>query len=124
MTEPPENAVCSASVMPPVRAALAVRTLAFVATRIPMLPARIENPAPTRKQTAVIQLRRPKPIPRNTAAAKTARILYCAFKNARAPSLIAAAICCILGVPLEILSIRLAVKNAKSKAAHPSTGAK
>ena len=35
MTEPPENATLSALFMPLVRAALAVRTFALVATRIP-----------------------------------------------------------------------------------------
>ena len=43
MTEPPENATLSALFMPPARAALAVRTFALVATRIPKKPAPIPD---------------------------------------------------------------------------------
>ncbi len=54
MTEPPAKATSSA--LPRlVRAALVVRTLAFVATRIPMKPASAELMAPIRKDTPTNQ---------------------------------------------------------------------
>ena len=52
VTAPPEKAMVSAGFIPEL-AAWAVRVFALVAMRIPTLPARAENTAPTIKQTAV-----------------------------------------------------------------------
>ena len=98
ITEPPEKAMDRALFMPLSMAALAVRTLAFVATFIPQKPAAIENSAPMMKQTAV-------PILMNTAirtkstTMKMARILYSDIRKALAPSAMAEAISCILAFP-------------------------
>ena len=94
MTEPPENATLSALFMPPVRAALAVRTFALVATRIPKKPASIEKHAPMTKQTAVPMFMN-MAISTNKTTINIASILYSARRKALAPSAIAAAISCI-----------------------------
>ena len=102
ITAPPLKAIFSALFMPRSRAALAVRTLAFVATVIPKNPARVENRAPSTKQTAVSQLIT-KPITKNSTAAKTIRIRYSANKKARAPVAMASAISFIFAVPASFL---------------------
>ena len=102
MTEPPAKAMESALFMPDSMAALAVRTLALVATFIPKKPARMEQSAPSRKQSAVPQLIK-KPIRTNRTATKIARILYSDIRNASAPSAIAEAISCIREVPAAAL---------------------
>ena len=56
MTAPPENATSSAGAMP-IRAAAVVRTLALVATFIPIQPAAAEEAAPTTKAPAICQPR-------------------------------------------------------------------
>ena len=100
----------SALFMPPVLAALAVLTLAFVATLIPKYPARIEHNVPATNATA-----EPTPIPNairtNNTTIKITRILYSAVKNACAPSLMAAAISFILSVPSSSLETFLASFN-------------
>ena len=50
ITEPPVNATINAG-FKPLRALLAVREFAIVATRMPKMPARAEHTAPTRKDT-------------------------------------------------------------------------
>jgi len=109
--------------IPPVLAAFAVLTFAFVATVIPKKPASVEKIAPTTKQIAVGQLT-PKPIRINSTAAKITRILYSADRNALAPSLMLAAISCILSVPSSILLTLPARTKANSSATIPSTGAR
>ena len=101
MTEPPEKATDRARFIPPSCAAWAVRTLALVATFMPKKPARMEKPAPIRKQTAVIQLFSPmnRPISRKRATMKMTRILYSDLRKASAPSAIAAAISCMRSLP-------------------------
>ena len=98
MTEPPEKAMDSARFMPDSRAAFAVRTLARVATRIPKKPARMEQRAPSRKQTAVSQPIKAAISPKSTATKKT-RILYSDFRKAFAPSAMADAISCMRALP-------------------------
>ncbi len=100
MTEPPAKAMERALFMPDASAALAVRTLARVATFIPKKPARMEQSAPSRKHRAVPQLIK-RPIRINRAATKKARILYSDFRKASAPSAMEAAISCIRSLPGE-----------------------
>ena len=52
MTAPPEKAT-SKALLRPVRAAFAVRTLALVATFMPINPANAEQIAPTTKESAI-----------------------------------------------------------------------
>ena len=88
MTEPPRKATLSAGFRP-VRAALAVRTLALVATFIPMYPASAEHVAPTTNDSAISGLDwLPCVIASSTATATTkyASLEYSARKNAIAPS--------------------------------------
>ena len=85
ITEPPEKATFNALFIPFSIAALAVLTLALVATFIPKYPARAENTAPTKKDTAVCQFM---PII-STIKRTTTNIdnaLYSLFKKAMAPS--------------------------------------
>ena len=88
----------SARFMPYSMAALAVRTLARVATFMPQKPARMENRAPITKQAAVSQSLNT-PIKTNSATIKITRILYSDFKKASAPSAMAAEISRIRSLP-------------------------
>ena len=63
MTEPPKNDTVSACAAPLVWAAVAVRTLALVAVRMPKYPARPDAIAPTAKARAACQ---PRPIHSST----------------------------------------------------------
>ena len=103
ITEPPAKAMASP---PPrlVRAAWVVRTLALVATRMPMNPARAEQKAPQTNETATSgwllgEMRPPAPSSSATQATKTASTLYSARRKAIAPSEIARAMRCIFSFP-------------------------
>ena len=89
ITEPPENAMFKAFGKL-VRAAAAVRTLAFVATFIPIYPARIELNAPRAKDKPTIGWERSlsavKANKMDTQTINTARTLYSALRKAIAPS--------------------------------------
>ena len=63
----------------------------------------MENRAPNRKHSAVIQLPRPRPMAINRTTTKIARILYSAKRKAFAPSLMAAAISFMRSVPASCL---------------------
>src|SRR5699024_8575294 len=85
------------------RAALVVRTLAFVATFMPMKPASPEQTAPRAKEMATIQLESwgsaltPRRIA--TTTTNTARTRYSAFRNAMAPLEMWELIVAIFSVP-------------------------
>ena len=89
MTEPPRKATLSA-LFKPVRAALAVRTLALVATFMPMKPAKPEQSAPTANDSAMNGLVFSSVLvtASSTATMTTnqARREYSALRNAIAPS--------------------------------------
>ena len=87
-----------AFIMPLSMAALAVRTLALVATRMPKKPASMEKPAPITKQTAVPRLMK-RLMRTNSTTMKIARILYSDLKKALAPSAMEPAISCIRLLP-------------------------
>ena len=72
--------------------------MALVATRMPKKPARMEQPAPATKHSAVARLIKTA-IRTNRTRIKTARILYSDFKKALAPSAIALDISCIRLLP-------------------------
>ncbi len=84
MTAPPEKATARA-LFCPCWAAAAVRTLAFVATVMPMYPASIELAAPYRKATAVDRLIC-QAIAINNTKTNIAKLLYSRRKKAIAPS--------------------------------------
>ena len=121
MTAPPEKAMDRALFMPLVRAALAVRTFALVATVMPRKPARTEKSAPTMKHTAVGQLIA-KPMTRKNTATKIARILYSDVRNARAPSWMWPEISCILSVPGSAFLTRAARNRAYNRPTRPMAG--
>ena len=102
ITAPPENAI-SRALPKDFCAALVVLTLAFVATFIPINPARPEHNAPTTKDTATNQLVPSlSPLKPNKTAViitNTESILYSALKNAIAPSAIFLAILSIFSEP-------------------------
>ena len=100
MTEPPEKAMDKALVMPLSMAALAVRTLARVATFMPKYPASMENPAPMTKQMPVPRLMN-REISTKRTAMKMARILYSERRKALAPSAMEPAISCMRALPGE-----------------------
>ena len=108
--------------MPEVRAALAVRTLASVAIRMPKKPARVEKTAPTRKQTAVIQFPIPTPITTKRTAAKITSTLYSEKRNALAPSRIAPAISFMRSVPSSSFRTLPARYSANTSARTAQTG--
>ena len=112
ITEPPAKAISNA--LPKlVRAAWVVRTLALVATRIPIKPARPEQNAPTIKESPIsgeLSLRSWLPLmPSSTATTNTkiASTRYSAFKNAIAPSAIAFEMRIIRSVPGSCLITQL-----------------
>ncbi len=107
ITSPPEKATLRAAPKL-VRAALVVRTLALVATLMPMKPASAEHNAPTMNGTTISHEAFswiPLTTPSRTATAmtKTASTRYSRARNARAPSAMLAAISCISGVPSSCL---------------------
>ena len=89
ITEPPENAMFKAFGKL-VLAAAAVRTLAFVATFIPIYPARMELNAPRVNDKPTMGCERSlsavKANKTATQTMNTARTLYSAFRKAMAPS--------------------------------------
>ena len=92
ITMPPEKETANAFGRL-VRAASVVRTLASVAIRIPIFPARAEKIAPTTNATTIKELVdsiKDEIMARNTPAitTKMMRTRYSADKNAKAPSLI------------------------------------
>ena len=108
--------------MPFVLAALAVLTLALVATVIPKKPARVENSAPARKHTAVTHEPIPTPMSTKSKATNTISILYSASKKACAPSDIAPEISFIFSFPSSAPATRPDWNPAKINAQNPSTG--
>ena len=106
ITDPPAKAT-SKPLPRLVRAAFVVLTLALVATRIPINPARPEQTAPTTKEMATIQLDvsglalTPKRIA--TATTKIASTRYSAFKKAIAPAAMLSLIRPIRSVPTSCL---------------------
>ena len=102
MTEPPAKAI-SRALDNPVRAAWAVRTLALVATCMPMKPAKPEQKAPTTKDRPTIGDEVSAGlVTANKVATQTtkmARILYSALRKAIAPSAMWPAILRILASP-------------------------
>ena len=104
MTMPPVKETFRAWARP-VRAACVVRTLASVAMRMPMLPARAENTAPMTKAMTMNQWvvgtsmdTTPRRAPATTT--KTARMRYSALRKARAPSWMCLAIVLIFSSPV------------------------
>ena len=90
MTAPPLKATSRAGARP-MRAAAVVRTLAFVATRMPAQPATADATAPSTKERAMSGLRASSPSlakARSTATmtTKPARTLYSARRKAMAPT--------------------------------------
>ena len=90
ITLPPKKATARAPGRP-WRAAAAVRTLALVATRMPMKPARAEQKAPVTKEIAVIHcpVACMDPVHARstvTTATKIASTRYSRARNAMAPS--------------------------------------
>ncbi len=127
ITDPPENAISRAFPNDSC-AALVVLTFAFVATFIPMNPAKPEQNAPTIKDTATSQLL-PSFIPLYARRAavhttKTERILYSAFRNAIAPSEICFAIFSIFGLPTGFLETQEFLIKTKINATTPDNGIK
>ncbi len=114
ITEPPAKAT-SRPLPKLLRAALVVRTLALVATRIPINPARPEQMAPTINEMATIQLdvSRFALIPRRmaTAITKIASTRYSAFKKAMAPAAILSLILPIRSVPKSCLETQEDLMN-------------
>ena len=107
MTSPPENATFKASPSD-VRAALVVRTLALVATRIPKKPARAEHSAPTTNETAMsgdesARVRFASSSSAATTTTNTASTRYSRRRNAAAPSWMSLAISAIRSVPTGCL---------------------
>ena len=96
-----------------VRAAWVVRTLAWVAMRMPMFPARAENTAPITKATTMNQCvvstmeeTRPRSAPAMTT--NTAKMRYSALKKANAPSWMCWAISLIRASPVLCLRTQAA----------------
>ena len=96
-----------------VRAACVVRTLAWVAMRMPMFPAKAEKTAPMTKATTMNQWvvstmaeTRPKRAPATTT--KMAKMRYSALKNAKAPSWMCCAISLIRAEPVSCLRTQAA----------------
>ena len=85
MIAPPEKAIFKAAFIPPRLAASAVLALALVAERMPMNPAKADNMAPPKKQTAVCQLT-PKQMAMNKITVNIDKVTYSRFKKAMAPS--------------------------------------
>ena len=104
ITAPPEKATERAPDIPDSLAALAVLTLAFVATFIPKNPAKVEKAAPIRKHTPVKRLI-PNVNTANNTKTKTMRVLYSLIKKAIAPSCMKDEISFILSVPSLTLLI-------------------
>ena len=98
ITEPPEKAMDRALIMPLSMAALAVRTLALVATFMPKKPASMEKPAPMTKQMPVPILMN-REISAKRMAMKMTSILYSERRKALAPSAMEPAISCIRALP-------------------------
>ena len=96
-----------------------VRTAAPVAVRIPTHPAVADNAAPTRKLIPTRSGLPGKNATRmtNTTATKIARTLYSVFRNAMAPLLMSAAICCMRSEPASRRLMLRTSTNAKIAAA-------
>ena len=123
ITAPPRKATTSAFFMLPVRAAAAVRTLAWVATFMPIKPASTDKAAPSKKHRA---MRTPKPgstqISTNTTATKTATVMYSRRKNAIAPSRIKPAISFMRASPASWPVIHRVSSSAHTSATAPAAG--
>ena len=107
ITAPPEKAT-SRALFKEVLAALVVLTLALVAIRIPIKPAKADKKAPTTKDKATRPLEFSSEFPlkiKRTATANTKidNTLYSAFKKAMAPSAIFLAIVAIFSDPTSCL---------------------
>ena len=106
ITDPPVKAT-SRALPRLVRAAFVVRTLALVATRIPINPARAEQNAPNTNDKPTngddVSLLAVKANKRATQTTNTLKILYSAFRKAIAPSAMWPAIFFILSVPSSCL---------------------
>src|SRR4030065_1762748 len=125
ITEPPANAI-SRALPRLVLAALVVLTFAFVATFIPMYPARAEHKAPTINETAtkgeesVGSAETASSIATHTT--KIESILYSDLRKAIAPSEIWLAIFFILSVPGSFLFIQEDLKKVNKSAITPKRG--
>ena len=116
MTRPPEKATASAEASP-VRAAWVVRTLALVATVIPMNPANAEQNAPVTNDTATsgddwALVRFTAASSAATETTKTASTRYSRLRKARAPSEMAAAISAMRSLPASCRPTQRARVNA------------
>ncbi len=122
MTAPPLKARSSAGATPP-RAASAVRTLARTETIMPMKPAAPESTAPITKPSAASQPSGAGSIAMTMArmTATIAIVVYWRFRNAIAPSWIAAAIDCIVALPAGCLSTQEARYTPYRIAMMPAT---
>ena len=103
ITDPPAKAIASPSPRL-LRAAWVVRTLALVATRMPIKPAKAEQNAPPTNETATrgwlfSETKPPASKSNATLPTNIASTLYSARKKAIAPTAMASAICCIFSVP-------------------------
>ena len=126
ITAPPENATSNA--LPrDVLAAWVVLTFAFVATFIPINPARAEQIAPTINETATKPWEASSfdPLKNSktaTAATKTERTLYSAFKKDIAPSAIFLAILDMFSSPSSCFDTQAFFQNTNAKANIPNKG--
>ncbi len=125
ITDPPVKATSRARPRL-VRAAWVVRTLALVATRIPMKPARAELNAPNTKEMPTrgeeVSLLAVKANRTATHATNTDSTLYSAFRKAIAPSAIWPAILFILSVPASCLDTQALFQITYNKPSTPRTG--
>ena len=125
ITEPPAKATSSA--LPRlVRAALVVRTLALVATRMPMKPASAEHRAPVIKERA-IRGEDPSALPlmpskMATANTKMIKTRYSALRKAIAPSAMALAMRSIRSVPTSCLATQADFQNVYNNPNTPKAG--
>src|SRR5690606_20945255 len=126
MTEPPAKAT-SRALPKEVLAACVVLTLALVATRIPIKPARAEQMAPTTKDTATLPLEPVSLLPLKnnriaTATTNTPTLLYAAFIKDMAPLAMLLAIRTIFSVPSSCLVTHLLLIKTKRRPNSPKAG--
>ena len=126
ITEPPVKAT-SIALPKEFLAALVVLTLAFVATRMPINPARAEQMAPTTNDMATIPWDPSSllPLMYNSTAKQTTKIdniLYSALRKDMAPFEILLAMVAIFSFPTSCLAIQLFLMKTNVKPKNPNAG--
>ena len=104
-----------------------VLTFAFVATRIPIKPAKAEQIAPTIKDNATNPLDPSSELPLKnnriaTAITNTNKILYSAFRKDIAPSAMCLAMAFILSSPWSCFVTHAVLTNTNTSANTPKSG--